>query len=295
MTVGNQHHINVEFIENLPIETVVAEINKIKNPHVVIWCIGCNGLRKAGADFYKHNLLTPVLHQNPESTFWLMDLTAWNAFKKTRSSIAKSNRCCDMIERFSGNQLKCIRSSQIFQKMQEISDQDLIDYFRKAFRRDFICEGSNHYPNKGIFVKEIFSNHCPIMIDWYEYDANKCYSIFQYLEGCLIVDEIFKQSIVYDQRCDFQIIFALPNNESKYYKDEQCSFQNDIEFIINKHSELFNLEKINLEIKFLTFKYSSQLEHRPYNAIGKVIKPKNLSYDDIVGRLLNEESKIQWA
>src|SRR5580704_3571692 len=121
MPNSKQNFVSVEFHNGLSIEQVVDEIKTLSNPQIIVWYIGCYGLRKSGADYYKQNLFTPLLQQNFQCTFWLSDLTAWNAFKNPRSSINKSSRCCDLIETYSDTHFKCIRSSKIFKKMQEIT------------------------------------------------------------------------------------------------------------------------------------------------------------------------------
>lgn len=279
----NNHLITVEFFEDLSIEQVITEISKLSCPQIIVWYIGCYGLRDSSVQFYKNNLIMPICSQNAKAIFWLVDLTAWKAFKDSRSSIDKSNFYCDVIETFTGKQVKCIRSSKIFKKMQEISSKELINYFRKALCRDFIREVSQAYPDRNIQVREIFSNNCPIMADWYDHDVGKSYSIFQYLEGCLLVDEIFMHHVSSGTAENFQIVFALPNDELKYYRDSNESFRKDIQFLISKRCEILNIKNINLQIRFLSFNYGSQLEHRPYNAPGKVLKNEKLLYEDVVG------------
>ncbi|MGH2611415.1 MAG: hypothetical protein ACRDFB_00015, partial [Rhabdochlamydiaceae bacterium] len=204
---------------------------------------------------------------------------------------------CDDIEKFSDDRIKCIRSAEILKKIQEMSEKDIIDYFKKALRRDFVCQPSKGFPNTNITVREVFLNNCPIMADWYDQDISKSYSIFQYLEGCLLVEKIFKQLSISKLENNIQIVFALPNDELKYYKDQHDSFQKDIKFLISKRCAAFNIKMLNLHIKFLAFKYGSQPHHRPYNAEGKVLKKDTLFYEDIVGpieEMKNSEREVNY-
>jgi hypothetical protein len=283
--------VSVEFEEDLSIEQVTLAISHLSNPQIILWYIGCYGLKKAGVDFYRNFLISPVLVQNTQATFWLVDLTAWNAFKNPGYSIYKSNSCCNIIEQFLDDRIKSFRSSKIFKKMQEMSD-DFIDYFRKALHRDFIEKSSRDFPEKNIRVRDVFSNNCAVMADWYDYDINKSYSIFQYLEGCLIVDEVFLQLITNEQIDELQLVFALPNDELKYYKDNACSFQTDVQFLISRRCEVLGIENTKLRIKFLSFKYGTQLLHRPYNAPGKVLKDRDITYQDIVGHVEKRDNII---
>lgn len=276
----SEHNVNVTFRDKLSTEQVVAEISHLSNPQVIVWYVGCYGLREAGVKFYRDFLISPTLNENSNATFWLVDLTAWSAFKNPQCSITKAHSCCDAIEKFSDHRIKCIRSAKIFRKMQEMSEKDFFDYFNKALCRDFISKTSRNFPNKNILVKEIFPKSCTIASQWKNHDVSKAYSIFQYLEGCLLVDEILTQDIMSQ---DIQLVFALPNDEFKYYKDKQDSFRKDIEFLISKRCSERNVKKISLNIQFLSFKYGSHSHERPYNAQGETLKNKNLTADDIIG------------
>ena len=98
-----------------------------------------------------------------------------------------------------------------------------------------------------------------------------------------LIDEIFMQLITNNLPSDLQIVFALPNDELNYYRDRSGSFQNDVDYLISKRCRALKIDKVNLWIKFLSFKYGSQLQHRPYNAPGIVLKKNDLSYEDIAG------------
>lgn len=277
--------VKVEFEEGHSIDDVVNVICKLAIPNVIVWYIGSYGLKKIGVDFYREMLINPILKRNRSAIFWLVDLTAWGAFHDSRRSIDKSNNCCEIIDNFLDKRIKCIRSSEIFKKMQQISSNDFLHYFKKALQRSFLCEGSKNYPDKSIQIREIFSEKCPIMSDWYNHDASKSYSTFQYLEGCLLVDEIFIQLINSKAADNLEIVFAIPNDELKYYRDSYGSFQEDVEYILLKRCAEYKLKKFNLKIKFLAFVYGTQLCHRPYNASGKLLKKNDLSYEIVVGNL----------
>ena len=275
-------HVKVEFVEGLPVRETTDTISELSAPQVLLWYIGCYGLRKTGVQFYRDFLISPVLKQNKEATFWLVDLTGWNAFKSSRGSIYKSNSCCDKIESISDPRVKCIRSAEIFKKMQFL-ENDLAFHFRKSVQKEFIKGASKDFPNVNIRVSEIFSGDCSAMADWYDYDVSKSYSAFQYLEGCLLIDEIFIHMISTNLRNNFQIVFALPNDELKYYKDEAESFKNDVDFLISKRCEDLNIKNITLQVKFVAFKYGSQVQHRPYNAPGIILKNNDLTFEEIIG------------
>lgn len=282
-SVSCKCQISIEFIEELSIEQVALEISGLSAPQVIVWYIGCYGLRKASVLFYKDFLINPVFSRNAQAAFWLVDLTAWGAFKSSRCSIQESSSCSDLIGAISCNKIKCIKSSSLFKKMQSISEKDVIEYFKKALCKNFIHESSKTFSNRNIQIGEVFSKNCLIMADWYSHDVSKAYSVFQYFEGCLLVDEIFMQLNKEQLIADVQIVFALPNDESKYYKDKLNSFQKDVSFLISKRCESIPIVNLNLQIKFLSFKYGMQLQHRPYNAPGKIFKKNEISYQAIAG------------
>ena len=99
--ISNHVQINLEFEEGLSTAEVVERISQLSHPQVVVWYIGANGLRKAGVQFYKDFLFSPILHRNPQVSFWLYDLTAWDAFKNPNSTIQNKSSCCAAIESFS--------------------------------------------------------------------------------------------------------------------------------------------------------------------------------------------------
>lgn len=280
----NPCHVVVEFTEGLSVEEVATNINQLTNPQVILWYIGCNGLREAGVQFYKNFLIEPVLEQNEEAVFWLFDLTAWSAFRNPHCSVNKFNSCCEALENLLIEQIKCIKSVDIFKKFEGIADKELVAYFRKALQRKFIQKASQDFPKKNILIQDILSDKCPIAGDWYAYDAAKAYSIFQYFEGCLLVDEIFLHLASNREVKDIQIVFALPNDELKYYQDKQNSFKKDVTFLISKRCMPLNIKDVQLQIKFLSFKYGSQLNCRPYNALGKVLKKEDVTAERIVGK-----------
>ncbi len=143
--------------------------------------------------------------------------------------------------------------------MQKISDPEILTYFKKALSRSFIHLSSLNFPDINISTREIFTSTCPIMSDWYSLDVSKSYSAFQYLEGCLLIEEIFNYILKNKNTADFCFVFAIPNDESKYYKDENSSFQRDIEYLITKNCSLLNIKNINLDIKSFLFNTAPNL------------------------------------
>lgn len=279
--------ISVEFSDELTTEQVVSAVGQLSNPHIVLWYVGSYGLKEAGVHFYRNFLISPSFEVNPTAKFWLVDLTAWGAFKNLNCSIRKNHSCCDVIEDFYDDRIKCIRSSKIFKNLQEISDKEVVGYFNKALRRDFIARLSQNFPPSNITIGDIFHKSCPLADQWRHYDTSHAYSIFQYLEGCLVVEEILQQCLQANSS-EIQIVFALPNDELKYYRDEMGSFRDDIEFLVLNRFKNFDISSIHIRINFYSFKYGTRIDHRPYNTPGKVLRSKELFYSDVIHENLKE-------
>jgi hypothetical protein len=67
------------------------------------------------------------------------------------------------------------------------------------------------------------------------------------------------------------VVFALPNDESKYY--QESTFESEIErFLMDRLGSKLEGKSINVHV--LCFNYSTDSMHRPYNAPGRVVKKK---------------------
>lgn len=274
--------VHVDFFEESSVAQVVTEITKLSNPQVVLWYIGPRGLKKTGVEFYRESLISPLFLSNPNATFWLIDLTAWSAFLSTQGSIQNRSSYCELIQKLSHPRIKCISADVVFKKMQAIKDLEIMHYFRDALKRSFIEKSSLNFPKRDILIGDIFHSNCTLMSDWYNYDVANVYSIFQYLEGCLLCEEIWTQEYHKQPTKTVEIAFALPNDELKYYQDSEGSFQKDIKFLMNKRCEEEQIADITLNIKFFAFKYGSEPTHRPYNAPGTVLKQDHLFLEEMV-------------
>lgn len=283
--------VDVQFSEMLTIEQLVLEISQSFEPNVIIWYIGCYGLRENGVCFYKDHLISPILKSNVDAAFWLVDLTAWSAFKNPRGSIYGKSSCCEVIEKFSSGRVQFIHSANIFKKMRAVSSTEVVSYFKSALQRTFIHKASDGYRVLGIPARDIIGGNCEIASDWLNCDVSQAYSVFQYLEGCFLIEEVLSRIIEKGTSSNFELIFALPNDELKYYQDEHSSFQKDVKFWLQNQLRKLDFRNIHVTIKFLPFKYGTELHHRPYNAAGKVMKKRNFSYENVVGNDVINRSK----
>jgi hypothetical protein len=264
--ISMKTRLTVDFYAHLPIPQIIDEIAHLTSPHVFLWYFGPYGLKKAGVDFYKKNLISPLLAHR-QLIFWLMDLTAWGAFRDRHVPITEVSSLAEEIENFSIPQIHCMNAADIFKKMEAL-DPASVAYFQKALRRGFIHKSSENAPTTDIPLHSILT--CPVISEWSNHDASKCYSTLQYLEGCLLIEEIVQKSSLRE----VEIVFILPNDELKYYQDETNAFQQDVAFLVEKYGK-------SVRIKFYSFQYGEQEQHRPYNAPGKVYKKNELTCEDI--------------
>lgn len=270
----------------MPLNLIVSEVNKIHNsPHLVLWYIGPEGLKKEGVKFYKDNILNPVLSQNENARFCLVDLTAWGAFKKENRSINLSSSCSSVIDDFPGGRISCIKSSQLLNKIQCPEDEEIANHFRLALRRDFLQNLSKKFPHIGVQLGNIFSESNSIAKEWGFLDVAKAYSMIQYLEGCFLVDEIVSKAAAVHECSEIEIVFILPNDEYKYYQDESNFFQRDIEFLISRRCRHVDISQFNISVHFYSFQYGSDQKMRPYNTPGGVYKKSKLSFNNIADHI----------
>lgn len=275
--------ISVEFKRDLALEEVISEIQLLDSPHILLWYIGTHGLKKSTVKFYKDFILNPVLSRSKQATFWLVDLTAWGAFRDAKLKISKFSSFVKIIENFKHPSIKCIKSSDILKQLLALENQDVIEYFKISLKKEFIARQSLDKKNIGITLREMLDRDHPLFKPWYDSDVGKCYSIFQYLEAFYLIDNIIEKYNNKNSK-EFIILFALPNNEIDYYYDDELSFRKDLNFFLKKKYAENSKDILNssIVIRFLSFKYGEKPQHRPYNAPGKGFKKKEFSCKDIV-------------
>jgi hypothetical protein len=266
--------ITIEYRERVPLAQMAAEIAQMASPHVLLWYIGINGLKKEAARFYRESIIDPIVEGKGNAQFWLVDLTAWGALRNPNITVNTTSSLVDKIEGFGIQNVKCIKSSETFNKMQAINDQPVVERFQKALQGGFVHKASQEFPDSQIKIKDLFT--CPIVSPCKEMDASKCYSALQYLEGCLLIDQIVHGCPKGEK---IEIVFALPNDELKYYQDETNAFQKDVEFLLNHR---YGNELKDVQVIFYSFEYGEDVHHRPYNAPGKVFNKNELRCDDIL-------------
>lgn len=272
----------VEFIEGLSTQQVIEIVTGLESPQVILWYIGCNGLREAGVQFYKEALISPILRECAQAAFWLLDLTAWAAFRQPFGSIQRSSSCSKRINSFCHDRFTCISASELFEMLQNLNGIELIKQIKGIIERDALWKQSEIHPKSNISIGELFSSNCPAVEEIYSSDASKAYSLFQYLEGCLLVCNLTNRLLSQKQTNAIEVVFALPNNEIDYYLKDSSLFHQDLEFFLNQLCDPSGAKGVCLAVKMVGFNYGARMSDRPYNAIGQVIKSNKLNFSSIV-------------
>lgn len=273
--------VKVRYSELSTVEAVVNEICQLSFPVVFLWYIGVYGLKKGGVEFYQKSLISPVLSRSKSAIFELVDLTAWGAVKDGRGDIRRVSSFCQVIEEMQHPRIRCIKAADLFSEMQAITEKGLLEYFRGALERPFIRKTSEAASPSRIKVGSIFENQCPVLERFYEWDTARAYSTLQYLEGCLLV-----KSVVGNQGKNIEIVFAVPNDEEKFYRDDTQAFKKDLEFLLNQSMGIEVTATVN--VRFFSYAYGMTISDRPYNCPGKVFKKNEFTSHDIYKNQMRE-------
>lgn len=246
---------------------LIKEIGQIKNPQIFLWYFGPDGLREQGVNYYKKDL-KGILSLKNGSQCLLYDLAAWSALFGTDSKVVKFNPNVDVINGFDVTGIRCIKSCNFFDWVQKEDNPDIISFVRDTIlKRKFIFAKSESYPETGIKIGDVFPSTCQMLENILECDTGKSYSALQYIEGCYLIIKTI-ENYVKDKFEEINMVFALPNDEFKYYQNQEDKKDNslvqDVQHLAKlKFGEVLSGKRIN--IMFFTFRFMGE-GNRPYNA-----------------------------
>ena len=254
--------------------------------NVVLWYIGCYGLKKSCVDFYRKTLILPLLSEGYLTKFWLVDLTAWYGLKDKRGSVLKDSQVCSDIEKMDSNLVEVIRSSKTFEKIKNFSHQPFVTILRASMKLGFITNNSSPFCESGLSIKDVFGETSPLLQSFSDVDTSKCYSALQYVEGCFIVQTIL-ENLFYNQAgsClrDINIQFVLPNEEYRYYFDLNSTFQKDVHHMVVCICRMLGIDSVSINIEFLAFPFGDNFLKRPYNGTKGDKSLKHLDFYELTG------------
>ena len=261
--------VTVDYQVDLSRSRLIDAIRKINNPQVIFWYIGVYGFREQGKNYYRKDL-TKIL-QTSEADCYLYDLTAWLPFspKGSDGAIDSLNQNAELINRFAIPRIKCLKSCDYFNWLISCQPGQIMTILKRILKRPFIYKISESFPPSIKSIGDIFKRQCPLLEDMYEQTASKCYSALQYLEGIYLIQTLVKEAIEKDPFSnEINVVFALPNKEYLYFRDETNSLVEDVKDTLDeKCKEMLKGKKINLQ--FCCFRYGDGEGNRPYNAGAK--------------------------
>jgi hypothetical protein len=265
----NALSVSVLFRKNLSRQELIQAIAQVQKPQVIFWYIGEYGLREQGVNYYKKDL-KKILETDNQSTCVLYDLTAWAALKDKTKSLYDSNSNMERISQFGISGLKTLKSNDFFEWLEKENNPKTVSYFQDVvLKRPFIFKASQGFPNTNIKIGEVFKKGCPILTPHFERDCGKSYSALQYLEGYYLISQLVEEGIS-QGLSEINLIFALPNDEWKYYEDKDNSLMQDVSSL-TKEKLCEKTKNLKVNILFYTFNFTQDSRSRPYNAGSKNI------------------------
>ncbi len=250
-------------------EMLVENLLSYGERNIILWFVGSYGLKKTCVDFYREEIIQPLLMKETEKTiFWLTDLTAWFGIKSANGSISKSSVIADKIESLQSNYFKVIKSSEILRSIYEFPEKPIATNLRSSVCSILEVNHNKNATETGISIGSIFPGDSSILSFFQDHDSGLFYSALQYIEGCFIVKKILKHLLESDKSQlskKKHIQFVLPEDEYKYYSTQNGSFQKDLSSIVNFIAKRLGIDSLLLDIQFLSFPYDKNLSKRPYN------------------------------
>jgi hypothetical protein len=249
-----------------PDEVVEAIVSIEGNTDLYCWYEGMQGLPKLGASFMKEEILQPIFSRKKNLKVGLYSLKSWN-FKREKQGSAIG----EIINKMNRTYVECVYSASFFKYCQEASKKrEFYAWIQEELpKKGWLFDLSQDQEKEGLAIADLFKGESSLFDCINELDVSRAYSLMQYIEGYYLIQESIRKRMLSGERA-VQIFFALPNDESKYYKDLPV----DLERMLQAD---FGGELIGcaIDVQFLFFQYGDSLKARPY--IGKdLVKPKNV-------------------
>lgn len=284
--MNEKHEITIclRKLETMP--GVVECLSTLGSRNIILWYIGCYGLKKSCVEFYKKEIILPVLKNSLVTTFWLVDLTAWFGLKDVRGSIkTDSSLSCD-IEKMGSVYFEVIRSSETFRNISEFAQKLTLENLISSMNSIVSAKPHKNERRTGILLEDLFPGDVPLLNPFKKQDSGEFYAALQYIEGLFIVqkilDHLFSANKDFAQE-NLSIQFVLPEDEYKYYLCSNASFETDLYLIVVNFCKLIGIEKISLNIEFLSFPFRKNKSRRPYNGVENDKTIKNLALEELSG------------
>ena len=248
--------------EILSPEAVVKVIASIEGAvDVICWFEGKTYLPLGGATFLKEKILKPLFQAKSDATLCLYSFKdSWN-FKKTVSQMPVSTPVGAAINKLHKAALCCLCAADFFRYCASISSKSpLYSLVSEALpKKQWLFDLSKDWPTI-MKVSALFDNRPSLFDCIQEMDVNAAYSAMQYCEGYYLVRHSVQRALDAGEKT-IQIVFVLPNDEGKYYKD----FADDIAEMLQSDFQ-DALKGVNVDIRFCFYAYGTSLEQRNYSS-----------------------------
>lgn len=285
-----QHNINVLFTKANTTGDLLEHLSLSDNRNVILWYIGCYGLKKSCVDFYRSKIIHPFLKQNQLIKFWLVDLTAWFGVNDSRGSITKDSVISCQIESMKSQYFEVIRSSSIFEKMINFSCDLIVKNFVNSMNSILELVSSKRNLKAGVSVESVFPGNSHLFRHFKTQDLGMLYSSLQYVEGFFIIQLILEKLSNFNKEIFSKktyIQFLLPEDEYKYYLNENVCFEKDLQLMVCYVCEILKIKSITLVVEFLSFPYDRNRSKRPYNGIKGDKTLKSIDLISLSGKFNN--------
>lgn len=257
----NKKCIQLQMVcEPYPAESIIKGLSSIKGPlDVYFWYEGTRSLPKLGAQFMTEQLFKPLYKLKQDIKLCLYSLKAWN-FSKVVSKMPFKTPLGEAISSINSKALECIYSFSFFQFCaQPIKQKRLYTFLSEELpKKEWLVKLSSTQQKKGITVGAFFNNQSSLFDCIAGLKLSCAYSAMQYVEAYYLVQESVKKGLANGQK-RIEIVFVLPNDESKYYVDLAKDIESMLELDFGKA-----LLGIEVNITFHFFQYGNSESARPY-------------------------------
>jgi len=263
----------VKYWGELSWDAIHQNVGHLVKPEVILWYAGAYGLKENATAYYRHHI-AKMMEATNNCRVNLFDLAAWGAFRNV-SSIESRNKSAIQINQWGLSRLRCIHSADIFKNflIEEPGTRAFIT--DTVLRRDFIFKSSLGFKENHLTIGDVFKRNCPILEPLYDLDTAKAYSPIQYLEGLFLIESLVKERL--SEQSDINIVFVLPNDEPKYYRDDSGSFESDVQtFLMERCRDAIAGFKYKIHIHFMNFSFGNGTSDRPYNDGTKTVQKVSL-------------------
>lgn len=212
-------------------------------------------ITKLGEKFLKEKLFEP-LYNLKNAKLLLYSLEAWN-FQRNVNSINETSVKGGHVSSINKVFIDSVYASSFFKFCTQYNHEAHLYLLvnEELPKKQWLAELSANRNPGGKTVGEFFEQKITLVDCVKEWDVSKSYSILQYLEGYLIMEVLIKD--LEQEEKKIQFAFVLPNDEAKYYQDE------DIEKML-KAEFGEKLNGLDLNVYFRFYEYGSNMSSRPY-------------------------------